>query len=461
MPRQAPSSSDLFADLRKQVESGKLRPGSRLESIRRVAEQTGMTAHGVLTAYRQLAAAGLVEGRHGSGFYVVAADPAPSTSWSPAGPALDQLLDTALLIRGFVEPSALLKCGSGVLPRDWLAGIGLAQQVRAVAGQPSNSLYDYGGALGYPPLRDDLARRLGRRRLACTPDRILLTAGITQGLELVIRALCRPGDTVLVEHPGYYNLFGLLQVSGLRLLPVPRTSHGPDLDALEAHLKAGAAPRLFFLQSLLHNPTGGDLGPREAHRLLLLAEQYDFLLVEDDAYADLAEDGDLRLAALDGWRRVIYLSGFTKTLSAGLRVGWVAAAGPVIEALGRAKLLTSIATSEFVERVVHRVLQEGGYDRFTAGLRTRLADAQARWQEELDQAGWATFPGARRGMFVWTSHPRWPDSVALARAAAAAGFWLAPGSAFDPDHARSPWVRFNVAYRSPALGAWLRSGSTR
>jgi DNA-binding transcriptional MocR family regulator len=455
------SSQDLYADLKKQIESGQLRPGARLESIRRVAERTGMTAHGVLAAYRRLVAAELVEGRHGSGFYLASARPAPGFPWAPAAPVLDRLLDTALLIRGFVEPSALLKCGSGVLPRNWLAGIGLPHHVRAVAGQPGSCLYDYGGALGYPPLREDLARRLGRRRLPCAPDQILLTAGITQGLELVIRTLCRPGDPVLVENPGYYNLFGLLQVSGLQPLPVPRTPQGPDLDALEALLRAGAAPKVFFLQSLLHNPTGGDLAPAAAHRLLQLAERYNFYLAEDDAYADLAEDGDLRLAALDGWRRVIYLSGFTKTLSAGLRVGFVAAAAPVVEALGRAKLLTSIATSEFVERVVHRVLGEGGYDRFVAGLRTRLAQAQVLWQEDLDRAGWVTFPGPRRGLFVWTSHPRWGDSVALARSAAAAGFWLAPGSAFDPQRVRSPWVRFNVAYRTPALGAWLRNAGGR
>lgn len=455
------SSDEIFSSLKGQIETGQLKPGARLASIRKVAEQTGLSAHGVLGAYRQLVAAGLAEGRHGSGFYINATHASAGPARMPAAPALDRLLDTALLIRGFVEPSALFKCGSGVLPRDWLAGVQLAQHVRAVAGQPSNCLYDYGGALGYPPLREALARRLGRRRLACAPEQILLTAGITQGLELVIRALCRPGDAVLVEHPGYYNLFGLLQVSGLRPVPVARTPQGPDLDALEALLRSGLAPRLFFLQSLLHNPTGGDLAPSQAHRLLLLAEKYDFLLVEDDAYADLAEDADLRLAALDGWRRVIYLSGFTKTLSAGLRVGLVAAAGPVVEALSQAKLLTSIATPEFVERVVHRVLQEGGYDRFTASLRVRLAENQARWQEELDQAGWVTFPGPRRGMFVWTSHPRWPDSVALARAAAAAGFWLAPGSAFDPDHGRSPWVRFNVAYRSPALSGWLKGAGGR
>ena len=443
----------LAETLRRRIETGELRPGTRLGSLRAVAGQLGLSPHAVLAGYRELVGAGLVEARHGSGFFVAAAARGAAAGWQSA-PSLDALLDTALLIRGFVEPSPLLKCGSGVLPREWLSGLGLQRQVRAVAVQASGNLYDYGSALGYPPLREALQRRLARRRIGCAPDQILLTAGLTQGLELVIRALCRPGDPVLVEHPGYYNLFGLLHGAGLRLRGVPRTAQGPDLDALEALLQAGEAPKLFFMQTLLHNPTGSSMGPAAAHRLLRLAEQYGFLIVEDDAYADLAEDAELRLAALD-LDRVIYLSGFTKTLSAGLRVGFAAASRPVLEALCRAKLLTSIATCEFVERVIHRVLLEGGYDRFTAGLRGRLGAAQALMQGELEQAGWQCFPGPRRGLFVWAFHPQWPDSLALARAAAAAGFWFAPGSAFDPDHGRSPWVRFNVGYRSPALTAWL------
>jgi DNA-binding transcriptional MocR family regulator len=105
--------------------------------------------------------------------------------------------------------------------------------------------------------------------------------------------------------------------------------------------------------------------------------------------------------------------------------------------------------------VVYHTLTEGGYDRFTGLLRQRLQAAQAAAQAELGKAGWQVFPGARRGMFLWARHPGWPDSIPLAQAAAAAGFWFAPGSAFDPEHRSSPWVRFNVAYRSPALSAWL------
>ena len=160
-------------------------------------------------------------------------------------------------------------------------------------------------------------------------------------------------------------------------------------------------------------------------------------------------------ARAHGLRRVIYLSGFTKTLSASLRVVYAAAAAPVLEAMTRVKLLTSIASSEFAERVVYHTLTEG-YDRFTALLRQRLRAAQAAAQAEWLQAGWELFPGDRRGMFLWARHPGCQDSVLLAQAAAAAGFWLAPGSAFDPEHRPSPWLRFNVAYRSPALSAWLK-----
>jgi DNA-binding transcriptional MocR family regulator len=449
------SNANLAESLRHRIESGELKAGSRLTSIRKVSEQLNISRYEVLSAYQELVGLGLVDPRHGSGFYVASFAHKGALPLRPS-PNLDRLLDTALLIRGFIEPSSLLKCGSGTLPKEWLQEIALQRHVRSVAAQPAANLYDYGTTLGYPPLREAIQSRLARRRILCTADQVLLTTGISHGLELVIQGLCHPGDLVFVENPAYYNLFGLLQISGLRMQEVPRTADGPDLEALEALLKKGEVPRLFFLQSLLHNPTGNSLSPASAHRILLLAEQHDFLLVEDDAYGDLAEEHDLRLASLDGLRRVIYLSGFTKTLSANLRVGYAVASDLIIDTLGRMKLLTSIASPAFIERVIYRVVTEGGYDRFTTMLRQRLQVAQESWQSELEYANWRIFPGARRGLFVWAHHPHWEDSVLLAKAATASGFWLAPGSAFDPEHQPSAWVRFNVAYRSPVLSTWLK-----
>jgi len=453
LPGESESAAGLTRGLRQQIEAGRWRAGARLPSLRALAAESGLSRYAVLAAYQELVGLGLLEARHGSGFYLAhLAAPAPVRY----APSLDRLLDTALLIRGLLEPSQLLKCGSGSLPKEWLQGLGLHKHLRSLAAQPAAHLYDYGSALGYPPLREALQGRLQRRSIACAAEQIVLTNGISHGLELVVRALCHPGDLVFVEQPAYYNLFGLLHLSGLRILDIERTADGPDLAGLEARLQRGERPRLFILQSLLHNPTGTSLAPATAHRLLLLAEQYDFRIVEDDAYGDLAEESDLRLAALDGLKRVVYLAGFTKTLSASLRVGYAAASEEVAAALMRVKLLTSIASSEFAERLVYRTLGDG-YDRFTSMLRQRLQAALGAQQAELGQAGWELFPGARGGMFSWVRHPRWPDSVPLAKAAAAAGFWFAPGSAFDHEHRPSPWVRFNAAYRSAELAAWLRT----
>lgn len=450
------AGNDLTTDLKRQIEGGTLKAGTKLESIRTASDRLGVSRYTVLDAYQALIGLGLVESRHGSGFYVAFLARAERPPQPRNAPSLDRLLDTALLIRGFVEQNPLIKCSGGSLPREWMSELGLHKHIRSVAAQPSANLYGYGTVLGDRGLREAIQGRMSRRNIPCTADQVLMTTGISQGLELIVRSVCHPGDLVFVESPAYYNLFGLLEVAGLRMRAVPRLPEGPDVDHLEAQLKRGEVPRVFFLQSQIHNPTGGSMSPALAHRILLLAEQYDFLVAENDVYGDLAEEQDVRLASLDGLRRVVYLSGFTKTLSANLRVGYVVAGPGAIEFLSRTKLVTCISSCEFAERVVYHALTDGSYDRFTANLRRRLKGAQESWGKELQQAGWVVFPSSRRGLFVWARHPAWEDSGALARAAAAAGFWLAPGSAFDPEHQKSAWVRFNVAYRAPALSAWLK-----
>jgi DNA-binding transcriptional MocR family regulator len=206
----------LADTLRQRIERGELRAGTQLDSLRHASVRLGVSPYKVFAAYQALVGLGLVEARHGSGFYVATLGRSGRLT-SRHAPSLDRLLDTALLIRGFVEPSPLLKCGSGVLPREWMQELSLHKHVRSVAAQPATNLYDYGSALGYPALREAIQSRLVRRRLTCMAEQVVLTTGISQGLEMVVRALCHPGDLVCVENPAYYNLFGLLHVSGLRM----------------------------------------------------------------------------------------------------------------------------------------------------------------------------------------------------------------------------------------------------
>ncbi|HXH02880.1 MAG TPA: PLP-dependent aminotransferase family protein, partial [Candidatus Competibacteraceae bacterium] len=281
--------------------------------------------------------------------------------------------------------------------------------------------------------------------IAATPGQIVLTQGAAQALDLVIRHLLAPGDCVLVDDPGYYNLFGQLRLHGVTLLGVPRHADGPDLAALEALLSAHR-PRAFFLQSGLHNPSGGGLAPHIAFRLLALAERHDFLLVEDDSFADFQGQPGQRLATLDQLQRVLYIGGFSKPLSASLRVGFLAATPPLARELADLKLLTALAGSEGVERVVHGLLTEGYYRKHLERLRARLRQAREATLHRFRALGVELFHEPQDGMFLWARLPGVEDATALAAAAEREGVLLAPGQAFRPGQQPSPWLRFNVAW---------------
>src|SRR5581483_2880373 len=224
----------------------------------------------------------------------------------------------------------------GCLPNEWQEASGIRRHARQVAAA-GVELTDFGTALGYPPLRDYVARRLAEIGIGAGPSQVLLTAGVTHGFDLVIRYLLAPGDAVLVDDPGYYNLFGHLKLAGARLLAVPRGPDGPDLDAL-ARLAATERPKAYFTMSVLNNPTSTHIQPAVAHRLLQIAAQHRFYVVEDDVFCDFAPGAPPRLAALDRLERTFYLASYSKPLSSSLRVGFVAANPDAIAALTRMKL---------------------------------------------------------------------------------------------------------------------------
>jgi DNA-binding transcriptional MocR family regulator len=210
-------------------------------------------------------------------------------------------------------------------------------------------------------------------------------------------------------------------------------------------------PKLFFTQSLAHNPTGGSISLPKAHRLLQLAAQHDFLIVEDDPFADLLPASAPRLAALDQLERVIYVSSFSKTLSAGLRVGYIAAAAARASVLCDLKMVTLVSTSDFVERVVHQLISGGHYRRHLGRLKTRLDAALAPALRFLARIGLHVHASDSGGYYLWVELPQHFTDIELARRAAASGIFLAPGAVFYPDRqGSSRLMRVNIAYASDA-----------
>ncbi len=425
------------------VEQHALKPGTRLPSIRAFALAERVSRSTVVEAYDRLIVTGLIESRRGSGFYVCARSRAGSRA-AHAPPATESnALDVTWLLRSMLRQApATDHPGAGLLPPAWLDDQLIGAALRAVGRTAGASLLAYGVPQGYLPLREHLAQRLALSDIHAAPSQLVTTCGVTQGIDLVARHFVAPGDTVFVEDPAWFVMFARLAAFGAKLVAVPRGAEGPDLNVL-SNLLSRHQPRLFIVNTVLHNPTGGSMSAAVAHRLLKLADQYGFTLVEDDAYGELHPGRALRLAGLDQFKRVIYIGGFSKTLAAGLRVGYVAASPEIAHQLADLKMLTGLTTPEIPERVVARILAEGHFRRHLDRLRGRLDAARARTARALEKMGARLFGAPAAGMFLWADFGR--DTNAIAANGAQQGILCAPGALFSPAQLPSTWMRVSAA----------------
>jgi len=177
-----------------------------------------------------------------------------------------------------------------------------------------------------------------------------------------------------------------------------------------------------------------------------LAEKYDFIVVENDIYADLDPEPRPSLASLDQLRRVVYISSFSKTISPNIRVGYLAANPDLLEDLAQLKMISGLTSSEFAERLAYGALIDGRWRKHTKSLRERLAMAHQRVAVRLLDLGFELFTEPKAGMFLWVRHPGIPNAAELAYKAAEQDILMGPGHLFSVDLAPTPWLRFNVAH---------------
>ena len=323
----------------------------------------------------------------------------------------------------------------------------MRRALRIAARADAAVLADYATPLGLPALRQLLTRRLAASDIDATPERILLTESGTQAVDLICRFFLEPGDTVLVDDPCYFNFHALLRAHRAKAVGVPFTPNGPDPAAFEAALREHS-PRLYLTNSGIHNPTGAALSPVVAHRLLKLAEDSNLIIVEDDIFADFETDPAPRLAAFDGLARVIHIGSFSKTISASLRCGFIAARADWIDSLTDLKIATSFGGGQLAFAVLLTALTDSGYRKHMEAVRVRLAAAMEKTIARLEAMSISPWIVPRAGMFVWARLPKGIDAANIARSCLQDGIVLAPGNAFSQSLNASGFLRFNVAQSS-------------
>ncbi|NIM40171.1 MAG: aminotransferase class I/II-fold pyridoxal phosphate-dependent enzyme [Hydrogenophaga sp.] len=417
----------------------------RLPSVRQLASTIQVSAWTVSEAYQRLLAQGVITSQPGSGYFVARAarsrdgeDP-PTRHSSPLRP-----VNSVNFVRNAVDPgSHAMPVGSGFLPRSWMDKAIPASVVGRLLREPL--MTTPAPTHGLLELRRQLSTKLSMAGIHAPTEQIVTTFGVTHAIQLICRHLLKPGDSVVIEDPSYMVQQTQLRDAGARLFAVPRRHDGPDLEALE-RIAREVRPRLVFTQGALHNPTGTTSSPANCYGLLSLAERHDFLLVEDDAFGDLAPDTALRLAALDAFRRVFYVGSFTKVLSPAVRVGFVVGPPGHVEGLIEQKVLGVLTGSSLQESVVSHTLRSGGYGMHVNRLRRKLAKSHHASRLALSRAGVRFDPTASQGLFLWGEVPASVDVERMHQQAHEEGILLTRGSIFSPTGAFEHHLRFNVAH---------------
>jgi DNA-binding transcriptional MocR family regulator len=435
-------------------------PGTRLPSVRDCAQRHQVSTSTVVGAYDLLQARGLVQSRPQRGFFVrdVASPAAPRVPAAAAATVNTSTapVDATALIRSMFQARRGLPAPAmGTVPEAWLDAPLLQRTLKRVCASPEAWLR-YGDPAGDTGLREALSQRFADLGIAANSAQVLTTMGATHALDIVSRTLLRPGDAVLVDEPGWAVEFARLARLGMRVLPVPRSEDGPDLAVMETLLREHR-PRLYVTVSVLHNPTGHSLTPACAHQVLRLAESHDLTIVEDDTYAWLAPPHATRLAQLDGLRRTIYVSGFSKILTPQWRIGFMAAAPGLVEKLVDTKLLSALTTPAPLEQAVALCLQQGSMRRHAERVVGLLDAARARTVRLARDAG-CRFVAPPTGLFGWVDVGC--DTDALAQVLLDEGWLIAPGSLFHATPRPTTLMRVNFGTSQDAR-FWQRLQALR
>ena len=297
---------------------------------------------------------------------------------------------------------------------------------RAFSRDPAGA-FSYGTSAGYPRLVEWIARKHGAQ-----PEQVIATNGSMQADAFLFQQLVEPGDLVVVEAPSYDRTLLALQELGADLLVIPLEPDGIDVEALGSALEAGARPKLAHIIPNFHNPAGCTLSLDKRRRLIELATEHDFLLFEDDPYAELRFEGEdvPSMLSLDG-ERVVHASSFSKTVCPGVRVGYLVGPQSLIADLRRLATGTYISPSMVAQAIVAEFCESGAIERSIAtvkqALRERSSATCAALERELPDA---RFVAPQGGYFLWVDLPEGADVERLEQAARERGVAFVKGSDF-------------------------------
>ncbi|MBN1858409.1 PLP-dependent aminotransferase family protein [Candidatus Bipolaricaulota bacterium] len=440
--------AQIVRDFRDRIAQGELQAGERLPTTRALAAELGVGRSTIVRAYESLAREGWIEGEVGRGTHVrgVPSEPFSTLNWDAILASSASMPDREYgdLFQLISRPDCISLAGG--LPATEFFPIELYQDIVAqVLRDNGSQILQWCPVDGYPPLRSLLAETIGS-----STDNVLVTAGSTQGIHLVAQAMVNPGDLVLVEAPTYPGALKAFSQAGARVIGVPTSHVGIDLDVLEDLLNT-TRPKFIYVVPTHQNPSGGTLPIDKRHRLLSLAAAHRIPIVEDDAYRSIWFDTEPppTLYELDDHELVIYVSTFSKVLFPGLRVGWIAVPQPVVKRLGALRNLFDLFVNGPAQASLYAFHRKGLLDRHLRSVRPKYAERCRQMVADLQRfCPDLEYVVPRGGFFIWAQLPDGIDSRDLLRHAVSCGVSFLHGGLFQPDQGGEHSIRLTFAAQS-------------
>lgn len=312
----------------------------------------------------------------------------------------------------------------------------------------------YSTTEGWRPLREWVARRMQKRGVAANADRVLITTGSQQGIDLAGKAFVERGDSIVVENPTY--LAALQTFSGYEasFISIDGDDDGMRVDQLENALKR-SNPKLIYVVSEFANPTGATLSFERRQKLIELSARYRVPILEDNPYGELRYAGEQPppLAAMDKEGLVIHISTFSKTLSPGMRLGWLIAPEEIFQTIVVAKQAADLHTSTIEQRAAARLLESFDYDGHVAHLCEVYGDRRQAMLSAMEryfpaEARWTRPEG---GLFLWVELPERLSAEQLFEEAIAERVAFVPGTSFFACESKPNFMRLNFSNSTPEM----------